>query len=404
MLSGGEGVVQEALGFDGIARIYSYAPLPNGPPGLTLSVGLDKGEVMKGIEAENRRDILVIAGSSILALLLAGIGARIFISRPIKTLLDTADHWRQGDLNVRVPCPETRSEFGRLGSAFNDMAVAIGNREHELERRVQERTEALKQAMEARRKAEAALLESRKMETVGRLTGGVAHDFNNILAAVVGNIELACARLGPSDAKLPWLKAAMQSANRGAALVQQLLAFARRQNLRPQAVDLNRHIGSSLDMLQRLLRSDVRVQAKLAPGTWLVRVDPNRLEAALLNLAINARDAMPQGGTLRLETANITLVKDTGGLGLNGDFVAITVADTGTGIPPDVLENVFEPFFTTKAIGAGSGLGLSMVQGFAQQSSGAVSIDMIGSAASSTVTLYLPHAPSRHETSAGRAR
>jgi signal transduction histidine kinase/ActR/RegA family two-component response regulator len=388
MLSGGEGV-QEALGFDGIARIYSYAPLPDGPPGLTLSVGLDKSEVLKGIETENRRDILVIAGSSILALLLAGIGARMFISRPIKTLLDTAEHWRQGDLNVRVPCPETRSEFGRLGSAFNDMAVAVANREQELERRVQERTEALKQAMEARHAAEAALLESRKMETVGRLTGGVAHDFNNILAAVVGNIELACARLGPSDAKLPWLNAAIQSANRGAALVQQLLAFARRQNLRPQAVDLNRHIGSSLDMLQRLLRSDVRVQAKLAPGAWLVRVDPSQLEAALLNLAINARDAMPHGGTLRLETANATLAGDTGGLGLNGDFVAITVTDTGTGIPPDVLEKVFEPFFTTKAIGAGSGLGLSMVQGFAQQSSGAVSIDsQVGRG--TTVTLYLP--------------
>jgi signal transduction histidine kinase/ActR/RegA family two-component response regulator len=388
MLSGGAGV-QEALGFDGIARIYSYAPLPDGPPGLTLSVGLDKSEVLKGIEAENRRDILVIAGSSILALLLAGVGARIFISRPIKTLLDTAEHWRQGDLTVRVPCPETRSEFGRLGSAFNDMAVAVVNREQELERRVQERTEALKQAMEARHAAEAALLESRKMETVGRLTGGVAHDFNNILAAVVGNIELACARLGPSDAKLPWLNAAMQSANRGAALVQQLLAFARRQNLRPQAVDLNRHIGNSLDMLQRLLRSDVRVQAKLAPGAWLVRVDSSQLEAALLNLAINARDAMPHGGTLRLETANVTLSNNSGGLGLNGDFVAITVADTGTGIPPDVLEKVFEPFFTTKAIGAGSGLGLSMVQGFAQQSSGAVSIDsQVGRG--TTVTLYLP--------------
>jgi signal transduction histidine kinase len=376
MLTGGEGV-QEAVGFDGIPRIYSYAPLPDGPSGLTLSVGLDKGEVLQGVSAENWRDIMVIVGSAILALILAGIGARIFISRPIKTLLDTAEHLRKGDLDVRVPCPENRSEFGRLGSAFNEMAIAIGNREHDLEHRVRERTDALKQAMAAQHAAEASLHEARKMETVGRLTGGVAHDFNNILAAIVGNIELACARLEPGDPRRPWLDAAMQSANRGAALVQQLLAFARRQNLRPQAVDLNRHISGSLDMLQRLLRSDVRVEARLAPGAWLVRVDPNQLEAAILNLAINARDAMPHGGTLRLETENVSFASHSvhHGPGLEGDFVAVTVADTGTGVPPDILEKVFEPFFTTKAIGAGSGLGLSMVQGFAQQSSGSVRID-----------------------------
>jgi CheY-like chemotaxis protein len=235
------------------------------------------------------------------------------------------------------------------------------------------------------------LHEARKVETVGRLTGGVAHDFNNILAAIVGNIGLAYARFEPGDARRPWLDAATQSANRGAALVQQLLAFARRQNLRPQAVDLNRHIGGSLDMLQRLLRSDVRVEARLAPGAWLVRVDPNQLEAAILNLAINARDAMPHGGTLRLESANVSFADDAGDLGLSlkGDFVAATVADTGTGVPPEILEKVFEPFFTTKAIGAGSGLGLTMVQGFAQQSSGSVRIDgEVGRGTS--VTLYLP--------------
>ena len=296
MLTGGEGV-QEAQGFDGVARIYAYAPLSGSPPGLTVSVGINRGEVLQGAVAANRRDIMVIAGSCILALTLAGIGARLFISRPINALLDVADHWRQGDLNARVACAESRSEFGRLGAAFNAMAAAVSNREQELERRVTERTDALKQAMEAQRAAEAALHEARKMETVGRLTGGVAHDFNNILAAIVGNIELACARLGPAKAKLPWLEAAMQSANRGAALVQQLLTFARRQNLRPQTVDLNRHISDSLDMLQRLLRSDIKVEAGLTPGAWMVRVDPSQLEAAILNLAVNARDAMPIGGT-----------------------------------------------------------------------------------------------------------
>ncbi|HEY0183847.1 MAG TPA: ATP-binding protein [Rhodopila sp.] len=390
MLAGGEGV-GEATGFDGVVRIYSYAPLPGGPSGMTLSVGLDKGEILKGSEAANRRDVAVIAGSCVLALLLAGIGARAFISRPIGILLDAAELWRKGDLGARVPFPEARSEFGRLGAAFNAMAAAIGMREQDLERRVRERTEALQAAMAAQQAAEAALHESRKMETIGRLTGGVAHDFNNLLAVIVGNIELVRARLGPEHPEVPRLHAAMRSANRGAGLVQQLLAFARRQNLRPRAVDLNHHILDSKDMLQRLLRSDVSVEVALSPEAWLVRVDPNQLEAAILNLAVNARDAMPNGGTLRLETKNATFTNQPGGAEVTGDFVALTVSDTGTGIPSEILEKVFEPFFTTKEIGAVSGLGLSMVQGFARQSSGSVFIESsVGRGTS--VTLYLPRA------------
>ena len=154
MLTGGEGV-GEAIGLDGVSRTYSYAPLPGGPPGLTLSVGLDTAELLKGSDAANRRDILVIAGSSVLALLLAGIGARAFIGRPIRVLLDAAEQWKRGDLAARVPASEANSEFGRLGAAFNAMAAAVGAREHELERRVVERTEALREAMEARHVAEA---------------------------------------------------------------------------------------------------------------------------------------------------------------------------------------------------------------------------------------------------------
>lgn len=390
LLRGGEGV-QEALGFDGVSRIYAFTALPGGPAGLTLSVGLDKSELLKNSEAANRRDIMVIGGSFVLASLLAGFGARVFIRRPIQTLLDTAEHWKQGALGVRVPLMDVNSEFGRLGASFNSMAAAIGVREQELESRVKERTHALKGAMEAQQTAEAALYKSRKMETVGRLTGGVAHDFNNLLAAIVGNIELARSRLSPGHPASSRLDAAMQSASRGASLVQQLLAFARRQNLRPAAVDLNQYIRGSQDMLQRLLRSDVTVETKFSPEAWLVRVDPNQLEAAILNLAVNARDAMPNGGILRLETRNEHLAGHAGRVALTGDFVALTVSDTGTGIPPDILEKVFEPFFTTKEIGAGSGLGLSMVQGFVRQSSGSVAIESkVGRGTS--VTLYLPRA------------
>jgi signal transduction histidine kinase/CheY-like chemotaxis protein len=400
LLSGGEGV-QEAIGFDGISRIYAYAPVPGGPGGLTVSVGLDKDELFKGATDANRRDILAIAGSCVLALLLAAIGARVFIGRPIRDLLETAERWRQGEFDARSGISEARSEFGRLGAAFNTMAAAMGLREHELETRVRERTEA-------QHAAEAALYESQKIETVGRLTGGVAHDFNNILAAIVGNLELARARLGPDHAVAKRLDAALQSAHRGAGLVHQLLAFARRQTLHPEVVDLNRHIRASRDMLQRLLRSDVTVETRLCPHAWHVRVDPNQLEAAILNLAINARDAMPNGGTLRVETRNADSADAAALNGLPGDFVALTVSDTGTGIPPDILTKVYEPFFTTKEIGSGSGLGLSMVQGFARQSAGAVSIDStVGKGTS--VTLYLPRttetpvagAPEAEEPAAG---
>jgi signal transduction histidine kinase len=388
VLSGREGV-HEAAGLDGVTRIYSYAPLPIGSSGLTVSVGLDKGELLKGFDAANRRDILVIGGSFVLALILAGSGAGAFFSRPIRILLDAAERWRQGDLETRVSFQDDLSEFGRLGAAFDSMAAALGVREQELERKVDARTEALKKAMRAQQKAEAALYESRKLETIGQLTGGVAHDFNNILAAIIGNLDLARTRLTPGHPVLSRLEAATQSANRGAALTQQLLAFARRQNLRPEIVDVNRHIRGSREMLQRLLRSDVTVETRLAPEAWPVRVDPNQLEAAILNLAVNARDAMPSGGTLQVATRNESFTGNADPTGLAGDFLALVVSDTGTGIPAEILDKVFEPFFTTKEVGAGSGLGLSMVHGFVKQSAGSVLIkSKIGHGTS--VTLFFP--------------
>lgn len=388
MLKGGE-AVRDAVGFDGISRIYSYTPVPGEKHDLTVSVGLDKGEVMQSAEAANRRDELAIVGSCILAALLAGFGARVFIGRPINTLLNRAEHWRRGDFSARVQFRESQSEFGRLGAAFNAMAEAIAARESELERRVAERTEALTEAMHAQQAAEISLYEAQKIETVGRLTGGVAHDFNNLLAAIVGNLELLRARLGVDHPVIARANAALQSANRGAALVQQLLAFARRQTLHPKTVDLSGYIHGATDMLQRLLRSDVTVEADLLPGTWSVCVDPNQLEAAILNLAVNARDAMPQGGVLRLSTQNVSLDHASPKLGLNGDFVALTVSDTGSGIPPEIVEKVFDPFFTTKDVGSGSGLGLSMVQGFATQSQGAVTITSeVGKG--TAITIYLP--------------
>jgi signal transduction histidine kinase len=230
------------------------------------------------------------------------------------------------------------------------------------------------------------------MEAIDRLTGGVAHDFNNLLAAIVGNIELAVSRTSRSHPAARNLRSALASAQRGAKLIQHLLAFARRQTLRPEILNLNGQITASLAVLHSQLGADITVEADLAPELWRVRVDPGQLETAILNLAFNARDAMPCGGLLRIQTRNVTLTGDTGPENLRGDFVALTLRDTGIGITPEHLERVFEPFFTTKQVGGGSGLGLSMVHGFARQSAGSVIIQSTV-ALGTAVTLYLPRMP-----------
>ncbi|HYZ21696.1 MAG TPA: ATP-binding protein [Rhodopila sp.] len=391
MLSGGEGV-REAMGFDGIARIYAYTPLPDGPSGLAISVGLEKADILQDADAANRRGLLVIPAQAGLAFLLTGLGGRIFLRKPLTKLLRAADRLRQGDLRARVRFSESRTEFGRLGAAFDTMADAIATREEELERRVNERTRALQDAMAAQHSAEAALQKAQRMEAIGRLTGGVAHDFNNLLAAIVGNIELALSRTAKSYAAAQNLQSALASAQYGARLIQQLLAFARRQTLRPEVIDLNRQLAASFDLLRRQIGSDIKVTADLASDLWLVRADPGQLEAAVLNLAFNARDAMPQGGVLQIQTRNVTLLGDAAPEHLRGDFVALTLRDTGTGIAPEHIDKVFEPFFTTKPIGRGSGLGLSMVHGFVRQSAGGIAIQSTVSVGTA-VTLYFPHTP-----------
>jgi signal transduction histidine kinase len=344
MLSGREGV-RDSVGFDGVSRIYAYAPLPGGPAGLVASVGVEKGDFLASEIAANRRGVLAIGGGVVLALVLGWIGARAFVRRPVAALLEAAERWRAGNLGARVALGGGGSEFDRLGSAFNALAEDVASRAEELERRVAERTQALEEAMQAQHETQAELRRVQKLETVGRLIGGVAHDFNNLLASIVGNIELAKLKLGDGHPLTPRLDAALHSAERGARLTQHLLASARRQQLRPQLVDLNAYIRSMQDILQRLVRSDVVVETDLDPAVQPILVDPDQLEAAVLNLVLNARDAMPKGGTLRLQTRNVAFDGMAHGDDLVGDFAALTVADTGAGILPEHLDKVFEPFF-----------------------------------------------------------
>jgi CheY-like chemotaxis protein len=228
---------------------------------------------------------------------------------------------------------------------------------------------------------------------VGQLTGGIAHDFNNLLTGIVGSMDLLQTRLnqGRTDNVARYINAAMTSANRAAALTHRLLAFARRQPLIPKSVDVNQLVVSLEDLLRRTIGKTIDLAIVAADDLWFTLCDPNQLESALLNLAINARDAMPDGGKLTITTANARLdggAADTPALS-PGDYICIGVTDTGAGMSAEVAARAFDPFFTTKPIGQGTGLGLSMIYGFARQSDGHVTIDSkLGQGTS--VKLYLP--------------
>ncbi len=261
-----------------------------------------------------------------------------------------------------------RSSEGQARAA----AQALADLNATLEQRVHDRTKKLMQAEEA-------LRQSHKMEAIGQLTGGIAHDFNNLLQGIIGALDMvqkriAAGRIGDIDR---FVQGALASANRASTLTHRLLAFSRQQPVDPRPLDANHLIGTIEELLRRSLGEKVKMQIESANDLWLVRCDANQLENALLNLAINARDAMPEGGTVTIATSNTMLDTPQASLrNLNpGEYVRLTVSDTGVGMPPDVQARAFDPFYTTKAIGQGTGLGLSMIYGFVLQSEGSVRIE-----------------------------
>ena len=270
-----------------------------------------------------------------------------------------------------------------------------------LERLVAERTAGLELASErlvaeaaSRQRAEEQLRQAQKMEAVGRLTGGIAHDFNNLLTIITGSLDMARRRLGKGEeARVETLLGhAAEGANRAAALTYRLLAFSRQQPLAPEPIDANKLVGGMSDLLRRTLGENIAVETVFAGGLWRTHADPNQLENALLNLSVNARDAMPDGGQLTIETAN-THLDESYASGRHevtaGQYVMIAVSDTGTGMAPDIMGRIFEPFFTTKPVGKGTGLGLSQVYGFAKQSGGHVAVySEMGQG--TAIKLYLP--------------
>jgi len=260
----------------------------------------------------------------------------------------------------------------------------------ELREAVAQATAQLRDEMRDREAAEAQLRQVQKMEAVGQLTGGIAHDFNNMLAVVLGGLELAKRHLhtGGPDAQRH-IENAMEGANRAAALTRRLLTFSRAEALLPGAVEAGTVIQGMTDLLDRTLGGAISVETSDAGLGWPIWVDRHQLENALLNLAVNARDAMGGRGTLGIATGGITLGQDEVGESAAGDYVTIAVSDTGSGMSPEVLERVFEPFFTTKPVGTGTGLGLSQIFGFVRQSGGEIGV-VTAPGEGSTFTLYLP--------------
>jgi signal transduction histidine kinase len=361
----------------GAAMVWARADSqPLGRAGLRVLAGVPRDLL---VASANRRFVQDLLASLAVA---AGVfvGVWLFVERAIRKPVARISHMAArlagGDLSARIEPPLPRGELGTLMSELNDTARSL----HQQRQDIAELGERLRQAQ--------------RLEAVGQLTGGVAHDFNNLLTVVMGNAELLT-ELNRDDARQRVLAEMIATAaQRGADLTQRLLAFARKQALAPKAVDLNVLLAGFDPMLRRTLGEHIEIEMIRAAGLWAAQVDPGQLENALLNLCLNARDAMPRGGRLTLETANVRFDADYAARNAEvapGQYVMVAVTDTGSGIAPEHLPRVFEPFFTTKETGKGTGLGLAMVYGFAKQSAGHVSVySELGQGTS--VKLYLPRA------------
>jgi signal transduction histidine kinase/CheY-like chemotaxis protein/PAS domain-containing protein len=488
---GGPGTIT-TRDLDGVERIVGYSALQTDAGQLLVTIGIEKELAFGAIQSRTRLGIFLIVLCTSVALAFTLCGARRFIRDPLTQLIDAANQWRLGDYASRVHIQDEKSEISRVAKAFNTMADALADREHELCDAKEKAEQAAarittifestndcvlivdpdwtityhnqrarmqlagshdllglnlcetfpgavspdvaagvhdavpnqramsfetcyrdvwyevnafpsgegiavlfrdvtehKHAVEARRTIEERLHQSQKMEAVGQLTGGVAHDFNNLLMVISGNLELIDDCVRENDGIRQLAASARKAADRGASLTAQLLAFSRKQTLNPKPVHAGTLTRDFEGLILRAIGEGSKVRIVSDDPLYLCHVDPAQLETALLNLVLNARDAMPDGGTLEIETRNMTLDDDAVTGVAAGSYVRLSVTDTGRGMTRETLDRVFEPFFTTKEVGKGTGLGLSMVYGFVRQSGGHVTIEStLGMG--TTVSLYLP--------------
>ena len=404
---------------DGRTYIAGYVPSAVPPAGVTVIELLHVPMAVAGVDEATWRDALVMVVAVCGSLALVWFTGRRFIFQPTRALMLAALRWRDGDFSARAEVATGATEFTALAHSFNVMAERLNARETEreaqasyLEAQVAERTRELSESnnrlqveIAGREKTEAALHQAHKLQAVGQLAGGIAHDFNNMLATVLGNLELMERRIG--QAATSWVPAdterlqklierATGAVQRGGQLTARLLAFSRRQRLAARPTDINALLMDLITLASSTLGRRIRLQSDLAGELWPALVDPSQVEAAILNLCLNARDAMREGGVLSISTSRTQVGQDSSWAGSEldlppGDYVCVRVSDTGTGMTEDVKARAFEPFFTTKGPGAGSGLGLSQVYGMAQQCGGSVAIDSTPGVGT-TVTLLLPRA------------
>jgi signal transduction histidine kinase/CheY-like chemotaxis protein len=345
---------------EGRTHVWAVARSPSiRDAGLYIMVGLSKDGLFATANRRLYEDLAMLAVASLL--LLAGVWllATLGVGRQVGRLAAMARRLGLGDLSARIPAPHPRGELGGLMTLLNGTA------------------ESLERQRAAIDELNQKLGQSQKMEAMGQLTGGVAHDFNNLLTVILGNAEYLAEKLAANRELHKIADSIATAAERGSDLTRSLLAFARKQPLLPQDIDIGQKILGMEQLLRRTLGEHIECEFLLDRDLWLTSVDPGQLTSALLNLVLNARDAMPQGGRLAVEVRNISLDEtdvDVNGEARPGDYVMVAVTDTGSGMIAEVASRAFEPFFTTKEVGKGTGLGLSMVYGFAKQSGGSMQI------------------------------
>ena len=366
---------REVIDRDGRTHVWAVARSPSvRDAGLYIMVGRSKDGLLAAANRRLYEDTAILAVASLL--LLAGVWllATMGVGRQVGRLAAMATKLGLGDLRARISPPYPRGELGGLMTLLNGTA------------------EFLERQRTAIDELNQKLSQSQKMEAMGQLTGGVAHDFNNLLTVILGNAEHLAERLAAHKELHKIAEDIATAAERGSDLTRSLLAFARKQPLMPKDIDIGQKLLGMEQLLRRTLGEHIECEFQLDQDLWLASVDPGQLASALLNLVLNARDAMPTGGKLTVEVRNTSLGEsdvDVNGEARPGDYVMVAVTDTGAGMSAEVAGRAFEPFFTTKEVGKGTGLGLSMVYGFAQQSGGSMQIRS-GPGQGTTVRLFFP--------------
>jgi signal transduction histidine kinase/CheY-like chemotaxis protein len=380
--------IREVTDRNGRTHVWAVARSPLGrDAGLYILVGRSKGSLLAAANTRLYEDLAILAVASLL--LLAGVWllATMSVGRQVGRLAEMATKMGLGDLSARIAPPHPRGELGGLMTLLNGTAESLERQRAAIDELSQK------------------LTQSQKMEAMGQLTGGVAHDFNNLLTVILGNAEHLAEKLAAHKELHDIAASIASAAERGSDLTRSLLAFARKQPLMPRTIDIGRKIVGMEQLLRRTLGEHIECEFRLDENLWQASVDPGQLASALLNLVLNARDAMPSGGKLTVAVQNTSLGEsdvDVNGQTRPGDYVMVAVTDTGTGMTAEVAGRAFEPFFTTKEVGKGTGLGLSMVYGFAQQSGGAMQIRS-EPGHGTAVRLFFPRAATRRTSAAPSA-